>query len=60
MYEFAQEADIEYVSYGLSSWFEFCKFGTPVPHDWTLETRDTYGGVLFATSPDKSKTVLFG
>jgi len=46
-----------YQSYGLSSWFEFCQFGTPVPDDWLIVERDD---VLFVSSPNGKKVVMFG
>lgn len=56
VYEWVQK-NIEYKSYGMSSWFEFCAFGVPVEHDWELVDK---GGVLFAEDPNSEKVVMFG
>ena len=55
--QYVKQNASSYRSYGLSSWFEFCQFGTPVPSDWpVVERRDR----IFVTSPDGKKVVYFG
>jgi hypothetical protein len=57
LYEYVQQNAKSYRGYGLSSWYEFCKFGLPVPPDWQLIERNNY---LFAASPDGQQFVTFG
>lgn len=57
LYQYIQDDAPSYQSYGLSSWYEFCLFGVPVPNDWALFERNSK---LWASSPDGQQIVVFG
>lgn len=57
LHEYARRSARSYQSYGLSSWYEYCKFGVPVPDSWALVERPTG---LFAASPDGKQFASIG
>lgn len=56
LYQYVKQNASSYKSYGLSNWFEFCQFGTPVFSDWPIIERSD---LLFVSSPDGKKIVAF-